>query len=220
MYSDSPTHNSDLSTNSLLPFITALLSLVHHASHTPPAFCPPAASLHIPLFSSIPSCWKGLTTRGAWITQLHSHPLNAFTQPWSRPSLSARPQLQHLHSHGVKGPCGPASPHLSCSQPERYLCPCGCFDIPHFISILSRNRMLSNTNSRRGSSSTYEDHALCMHYDMQEISSGDKNHEHERQSHYTGIRMQKRRKRITIYRAVCTVQQEIGSRPSTLRNKR
>ena len=95
-----------------------------------------------------------------------------------------------------------------------------CHCIPHFISKLSRNRMLSNTNSRRGSSSTYEDHALCMHYDMQEISSGDKNHEHERQSHYTRIRMQKRRKRITIYRAVCTVQQEIGSRPSTLRNKR
>ena len=80
--------------------------------------------------------------------------------------------------------------------------------------------MLSNTNSRRGSSSTYEDHTFCMHYDMQEISSGDKNHEHERQSHYTGIRMQKRRRHITIYRAVCTVQQEIGSRPSTLRNKR
>ena len=27
--------------------------------------------------------------------------------------------------------------------------------------------------------SKYEDHTLCVHYDIQEISSGDKNHEHE-----------------------------------------
>ena len=123
LHSDSPTHNSDLSTNSLLPFIAALLSRVHPTSHTSPAICPPAASLHMPLFSSIPSCWKGLTTRGAWITQLHSHPLNALMQPWSRPSLAVCRQLQHLHPHGIEGPCGPTPPHLSCSQPKRYLCP-------------------------------------------------------------------------------------------------
>ena len=129
-HSDSPTHNSDLSTNSLPPFIITLLSLLHQANHTPPVICPPAASrriLHTPFFSSIPSCWKGLTTRGAWITQLHSHPLNALMQPWSRPSLAVCRQPQHPHPHGVKGPCGPTPPHLSCSQPYQYTCPADAF---------------------------------------------------------------------------------------------
>ena len=102
------------------------------------------------LYTSFPSYWKGLTTRGTRITRfaLYSHSLNAFTRPWSRASPPTRLKPQHPHRYGIEGFCGPASSHSLCSQPQWCLCPCGCCCMPYSISRLSRNKMLSNINSR------------------------------------------------------------------------
>ena len=134
------------------------------------------------LYTSFPSCWKGLITKGTRITRfaLYSHSLNAFTRPWSRASPPTRLKPQHPHRYGIEGSCGLASSYSLYSQPQ--WCSLHADAVTHLTSSPGcwGTRCSLIPTAGCDSSNRYGGEVLNMQYDIQENSNGGKNHIHER----------------------------------------
>ena len=98
--------------------------------------------------------------------------------------------------------------------------PCGCCYTPHSTSRLLRNRMLSNTNSRRRIKQQVwrwgTQHAIRHVGDQH----WDRNHKQEGPGHQTGIGMQERSKHTVTDRATWMVERDNGLRSRSLWSKR